>query len=152
MGRENYDSVSVFFRNLIQKRPRPKSHTSNWGGPCLKTLAPHQRPQPWHRETKRKERRRKLLPNWRYKTELILRWVCCSTFTITAPFYNDLLLDSSSTQTLADSLIIITTCLSSRCHMSPCPWLWESPKSSFCLWAYTITLGSQIRIMADGPW
>ena len=51
----------------------------------------------------------------------------------------------------ADMLTIITTCSSSRCHMSPCPWHWESPEITYCSVTHIITQGSQITARQMDP-
>lgn len=52
-------------RSLNLKRPKARSLMWNWGGPCPKTPVLHLRPPLSPLGTRRKERKRKLLLNWR---------------------------------------------------------------------------------------
>ncbi len=75
---------------------------------------------------------------------------CCSMSGKTALFLLFMLHQQSATgfcahsYSQADMLTIITTCSSSRCHMSPCPWHWECPKITYCSITHIVTQGSQI--------
>lgn len=50
----------------------------------------------------------------------------------------------------AEMLIIVTTCSSSRCHMSPCPWHWE-PRDHIVLIGTHHHPGLTDHSQTDGP-